>query len=157
MIQRIQSIYLLLAAGLMTAVLFLPLAVMGGGEDAARLTANGLSTGTVESMSVLTPAPLAMILLALCAALPLVTIFLFKKRRLQMTLCRIEMVLLLVAQLTVAYMLWQARGMVEALGVEPMNFALTDVFPLVALIFTWLALRGIRRDEELVRSLDRIR
>ena len=29
--------------------------------------------------------------------------------------------------------------------------------PLVALVFMWLALRGIRKDEELVRSSDRLR
>jgi hypothetical protein len=37
------------------------------------------------------------------------------------------------------------------------DFRYTIFFPLIAMLFTYLAIRGIKKDEKLVRSTDRLR
>ena len=84
MIQRIQTIYLLLATILMSLTLFLPLATIINGTSEIVVKAfavSGLSdvTGTL---------PLYLgILLSITTALLMTIIFLFKKRMLQIRLC----------------------------------------------------------------------
>ncbi len=93
------------------------------------------------------------VLLSLTCALPLVTIFLFRRRMLQIRLCAAEAVLLVGSAVMEAMIYWGplgSRGGSSAL--LPASFA-----PLAALFFVWLAARAIFRDEVLVRSLDRIR
>ncbi|MBQ5924876.1 MAG: DUF4293 domain-containing protein, partial [Alistipes sp.] len=91
MIQRIQSLYLLLAVALMSVTLFAPIAtfVVDSGE-VFNLTAFSLKS-ELQSQSALWMG----ILLSLATVLPLVTIFFFKNRMLQVRLCAVEIVLLL--------------------------------------------------------------
>ena len=89
--------------------------------------------------------------------LALVIIFLYKKRLVQFRLCVMEMVLLAGTIVFEIYYVW---GGVRSLGgfdtaVWRMNLA--ALFPLFALILSYLALLGIRKDILLIRSLDRIR
>ena len=96
MIQRIQTLYLLLAAGLVACAAFLPLASFASGGEEFRLYAFGLRTADGETVQ----STLYMgILLALALVLPLTTIFLFKRRMLQFRLGVVEMILLLGAQI----------------------------------------------------------
>ena len=74
MIQRIQTLYLLLAAGLVACAAFLPLASFASGGEEFRLYAFGLRTADGETVQ----STLYMgILLAVALVLPLTTIFLF--------------------------------------------------------------------------------
>ncbi len=144
MLQRIQTVYLLLAAGLMTAMCLSPLGryAVDGVEDAF-MAFDFWWLG---------------VLLALCALVPFVTIWLFKNRFLQIRLCCAEVVLLLGAQ---GFALWYAvrfGNVAESMGNATMSQVCTPVvFPIVALILTIMAIRGIVKDERLVRSLDRVR
>lgn len=135
MIQRIQSLYLFLAAALMAVMLFVPLAEDGHGS----LTAFSPEFDLVPGL-----------LLCLGALLPFVAIFLFKRRKAQMRMCRAAMVLQLAGQLAVGFFLWKIMD-------SEVVFSPVCVLPLVCIVLTWLALRAIRRDEALVRSIDRIR
>ena len=70
MIQRIQTLYLLLAAGLVACAAFLPLASFASGGEEFRLYAFGLRTADGETVQ----STLYMgILLALALVLPLAT------------------------------------------------------------------------------------
>ena len=92
MIQRIQTLYLLIIAALMAVTLFSGLAWFAGDAGEFGLYAFGLKTAEGE----LVQSTVYMgVLLALACALPLVTIFLFRRRLLQIRLCVVEMVLLL--------------------------------------------------------------
>lgn len=149
MIQRIQTLYLLIVAALMAVTLFAPLAwfVLEGEE----LT---LYAFVLESASgeVVRPPVWTGILLALACALPLVVIFLFRRRLLQIRLCVAEMVLLAGAEAMLAVSYFWGHGVTDFQGLKP-----AVALPLVCLLFTWLALRAIFKDELLVRSLNRIR
>ncbi len=149
MIQRIQTLYLLIVAALMAVTLFAPLAWFGLDGEELTLYAFALESASGETVR---PPLWTGILLALACALPLVVIFLYKRRLVQIRLCVAELVLLAgsAAMLAVAYF-W-GHGAAEYQGMKP-----AIALPLVCLLFTWLALRAIFRDEMLVRSLNRIR
>lgn len=154
MIQRIQTLYLLLATALMVVTLFMPIATFTTPSgDVFTLSAFELTDGE-QSQSTLWMG----ILLVLATALPLVNIFLFKNRLLQLRLCGVEVVLLLgtIAFMAIYYWLSGANAL-EDVGVAHQGFGWAAIMPVLSLVLIALAIRSIFKDEALVRSLDRIR
>lgn len=155
MIQRIQTLYLLLATILMSLTLFLPLGTIWNGENELVIKAFTIDS----SYGVQTQLPLYLgLLLALPTLLPLVTIFFYKKRMLQIRLCVSEIVLLVGALAFIALYCYRLCDIMTEVASE-LNFTLgfASLMPVVSIIFVALSIRGIARDEALVRSLDRIR
>ena len=156
MIQRVQTLYLVGIVALMAAALFTPLAYFAAGTNVYELFAFELtsqSAGEGASQSTMYRG----IVVALATIVPLVTIFLFKNRMLQIRLCAVELVLLVGAQIFMALYYYLSNRMFEQLEFHTQGFRIAIIFPLVALILDYLALRAIFKDEMLVRSLDRIR
>lgn len=155
MIQRIQTLYLLLATALMSLTLFLPLATIweGGNEMVVKaFFADG-------EMGFKAPLPIYMgIVLTAATLLPLVTIFLFKKRLVQIRLCVSAIVLLLGSAGFIALYCYRLCDVLSEMFTN-LNFTLgfASLMPVVTIIPIVLAIRGIAKDEALVRSLDRIR
>lgn len=158
MIQRIQTLYLFLASLAMGLMLALPLAHLIGGVEEMTLTALGFEAPTPEGgvAMVLRTLGMTIVVNAACG-LPLVNIFLFKRRQLQFRLCATELVLVAGAAVFAAWYVWHGVGMLEGFGISAWKLGFGVVMPLVAALFTWLAMRAIRRDIYLVKSLDRIR
>ena len=77
-----------------------------------------------------------------------VTIFLFKDRKLQIKLCLLG--LLVSIGILILYIL----GMNKLLASTP---ALWSILPVVIIISYFMAFRNIRKDEKLVKSLDKLR
>lgn len=152
MIQRIQSIYLLLAFAACMTCLCLPAAHLLGGELEGMADVYNLWIGMPDgsySFDVWALFPL----LLLAASLSFIAIFLFRNRILQLRLCTFA-ILLLVGWYGVygsfAYMLclqWDASFRVHWSG----------ALPFVAIVLIVFAMRGIWKDERLVKSLDRLR
>ena len=88
MLQRIQTVYLLIIVALTVATLFLPLAVLQQGDALFSFDASGLST-MIGEPELLYPAWGLFALTAIIAIIALVTIFLYKKRILQIRVQRI--------------------------------------------------------------------
>lgn len=149
MIQRIQSIYLLIVALLGGVMFFLPL--MWYGVDGEQLYLSALELTLNDEVVASTPIYFPL-LLGAATLLPLITIFLFKRRMLQVRLCAVEMVLLVGCLAMEAMLFWGKQGEFSAGALMLASF-----LPLVSLLFVWMAARAIFRDEMLVRSLDRIR
>ncbi len=158
MIQRIQSVYLLLAAlaGIMT--FFLPFAhFLEGDIKLAEYAVFGLFN--VQSDVFESNGPFgfpAWIFSTLQVAIPIVAILLFKNRPLQMKIVRLAF---LVNLAFVVYLFFAVDGLIE-----DMFSAETEVLyhvgfymPVVGIAFLFLAIRGIKKDEALVKSLDRLR
>ena len=152
MIQRIQTLYLLLAAAMMSLTLFLPLAtiVYGGNELILKaFTLNGLE-GVEGTLPVYLGA-----FLAVTTALLLVIIFIYKKRLVQIRLCVSAIVLLLGSATLIGLYCYRLCDILA--GDLVFTLGIASLMPVVAIIPVILAIRGIARDEALVRSLDRIR
>ena len=155
MIQRIQTLYLLLATVLMSLTLFLPLAtIVQGGNELV------LKAFTIDgTLGFETTLPLYLgLLLVLPTLLPLVTLFLYKKRLLQIRLCVSEIVLLVGSILFIALYCYRLCDVLsEVMKDLVFTLGIASLMPVVAIVPIVLAIRGIARDEALVRSLDRIR
>jgi len=93
------------------------------------------------------------ILISIIAFLLLLSIFLYKNRGLQMRFCIFNTVLLIVIQLFIFWYAWYAGQKLESIT----NYKLPVVFPVVSAVLTFLAFRSIKKDDKLVRSVDRIR
>ncbi|MBQ3248403.1 MAG: DUF4293 domain-containing protein [Alistipes sp.] len=154
MIQRIQTLYLVVITSLMAITLFAPIATFTVATgDVYTLSAFELSNGQHSQSTIWMG-----ILLVLATVLPLVTIFLFKNRQLQLRLCGAEVVLLIGAIVFVGIYYWlSSANALENVGVEHRSFGWAAIMPLLSLVMAFLAARRIFKDEVLVRSLDRIR
>ena len=157
MIQRVQTIYLLLAAMLTGAMLCLPIASFLAGGQEYHLTPFGLTSAAATETPAIQMLCVMGWAVVLAILVPLITIFLFKKRPLQMRLCLAEIVLLIGVQALVLYFTRQVSGSLEGFSGGSWSFSIAAVFPIVSIIFTILARRAIAQDEKLVRSTDRIR
>jgi hypothetical protein len=97
------------------------------------------------------------IVVGAAALLPLVTLFLYKKRLVQIRLLSAEFVLLVGSIGFLGFYLWNAYShIVELLG-EGYILSPVPLLLVVALLTNWFAIRRIASDEALVRSADRIR
>lgn len=159
MIQRIQTLYLLAATALIALMLFLPLTTFVCGGEEVVLKAFGASLGNEGSANL----PLYLgILLATATALPLVTIFLYKRRMLQIRLGGAEIALLVGVMVFEAIYIYLTNASLtewyatSGQSVE-INLGVAAFLPIAAIVFVALAMRATLRDELLVRSLDRIR
>lgn len=152
MIQRIQTLYLLAIVALMAAALFTPLAYFVAGVEEYKLFAYSLKGEQSEFSTIYMG-----LILTLATIVPLVNIFLFKNRQLQIRLCAIELVLLIGSLAFIAIYYYLSNRMFAELAFHTQGFRIAIVFPLVAIILDYLAMRAIFHDEMLVRSLDRIR
>lgn len=152
MIQRIQTLYLLLATALMACTLFMPIAHVSTAQGELVLQAFK-PFGSEMAFGWLFAA-----LFILATLLPLVTIFLFKYRKRQVGLCAAEGVLQLGAVVVILLFYWLIiPDILQDFTILSKNLGWAFIMPVAALIPTFLAGRAIFRDEVLVRSLDRIR
>lgn len=153
MLQRIQTVYLLLALVVTITCLCLPIGFfypegMGGDVEMYNLCAVGQEEGVSFIVW-----PLFALLLLTCP-INLFTIFLYNKRPLQASLCMLNIVLICLWIAAYCYYVFCDVISHGGMGFKP---AFATWLPLVAIIFYLLARRGIISDEKLVRSTDRIR
>lgn len=149
MIQRIQSIFLFLAAAAGLGQFVAPYLSTEAGNPAATLPA--LSDNVLNPFD--NPGLLG--LCALSGLVSLAAIFLFRNRPLQARLTGGATAASLLLTALVAFVVYQTTQQVPAGGT--VRYGVGLALPIAAIIFNWLAVRFIRKDENLVRSMDRLR
>lgn len=156
MIQRKQTLFLLFAVIVLTVCLFFPVAGIspkGMGGDGL-LYNLGVVTGD-GSISVDTTCLPLFVLLSVSAVLSLVNIFMYKNRKLQMSLCSVSMLFSLLWYVDYALLFFGIIPLESMAGALEVRFA--ACYPFIAIILTAMAKRGISDDEKLVKAADRIR
>jgi len=153
MIQRIQSIYLLLVAVLNGLLFIFPVGEIVNNDHVLKLFVTGLHEITEGYTIFLNPSFPLLAIVIISIILALVSIFLFKNRALQMRLSLYNGILIIGFSLLSLFYTYQ--------------FALTEqgewevsiglLFAITASLFSILAFRAIKRDDDLVKSVDRIR
>ena len=139
MLQRIQSVWLFLTS-LFSAVTFkFPFYTGDWLKDALPNFIVDLNAQTTIWLTIVT---------VLTGVLALVTIFLFRNRKLQLRLCYLGIFMSLL--LLTLYVL-------EMMEFKDGTIALWVVFYVAILLGYIMASRGISRDEKLVKSMDRLR
>jgi len=148
MIQRIQSVYLLLAAGAFGGQFGLPYLQTEATNPATALPvmADGALTPT-DNFGLLG-------LTGLSIALSFIAIFLYKNRPLQGKLTALGILTGLLLLILAVIATQAVRSTPEGASV---SFGPGWVTPVAGLLLLWLAGRAIRRDEQTVRSMDRLR
>ena len=147
MIQRVQSIMLLLAAACFFSLFMLPFASTPDPDPGMNFLADGVFNIQDNIMFI--------VMTALAGGLALINIFNYKKRGLQLRIGYILIILAILIPLLAFLLFFQEMNVLfedtrldDQLGI----FA-----PFVALIFLIIANRFIKKDEKLVRSMDRLR
>ena len=145
MLQRKQSLWLLIAALLNAGVFYF---------DLYRYHVSENNVDTVKMLRVSDHYPSLLIALVM-TLLPLVTIFMYSNRKRQIAMTLIS-ILAIGSFITMA--LNRATGISKMIP-APTNesYWIGAVLPVIAIVFLLLAMLGIRRDEKLVKSVDRLR
>lgn len=155
MIQRIQSIYLLLSAVAAALMFAFPLAKFYGDSNFAlylyRIEFFDPSPTMQLSPYFLLPLMALVIFVIIMSVLAL---FSFKNRKRQMNITRIAMALVLI--LMGAYFFGYV-GLLEKNAGNPADYGFASFMPAISFLFLLLASRGIQKDENLIKSMDRLR
>ena len=159
MFQRIQTVFLLLIVTLMTLYLFFPIWIGTTADSAVIHQIFGLfyyqkNQNTLVEIVEYLPYAISGILAGLAIVISLVEIFAFKSRMTQIKLGALN-ALILAASLASA--LWFANQAIYSWTDVQGQYGIGVFFPVIALICNMLSNRFIRKDEKLVRSMDRIR
>ncbi len=153
MIQRIQTVYLLLASIAYSLLFYFPINEMLFGNRVLVLNIWGLYEQNGDNLEQIAEAYPILILSILSVILPFLIIFLFKNRKLQMRLTLNASIISLGLMGLNLYYLYQVATTNET----QIGFSVGLVLPLVAFILQILAFRAIRKDDLLIKSIDRIR
>ena len=156
MIQRIQSVYLLLSIIALGLTFFFPLMAYYGELHTYQfniIEMQNLVPSTISVFKSFFTLPLLTVL-GIILLLSILIIFKYKNRKLQLQLTRINMLLNLI--LIIAIFFGYSRYIQSVIDVEE-QFKTAAFFPLISLVFLVLAYRGIKKDDDLIRSADRLR
>jgi Domain of unknown function (DUF4293) len=172
MIQRIQTIFLLLAALANLPMLFLKLADASSNAtmESASIAFYGMrfQTNYVDTNSMkLVDESLGFngngflmahaALIVLSSLVLLAAIFLYKNRPLQIKVTYTGLILVM-AQMALSFKIFMdLPKIVESVEGDPHDFGFWIFLPVAVILLAYLAARRINKDEKLVQSMDRIR
>lgn len=154
-IQRWQSVLLLIAVALMVCFSFLSLGQVQTPEYSYNFTSLGFSIegtpdpGTPGGMQIYTW--FLFIISVMSAIIPFVTIFLYKNLPLQKRMCLIE-ILFIISAICIAG--WEGYKGVPGYECQWSSLAIAPFLALILMIMTWGL---IDKDHKLIKSVDRIR
>jgi hypothetical protein len=151
MIQRIQTVYLLLGVLASAISLCLPIAI---------LTSDGQVVGTVYNLWIQTATgahdfmPWALFVIQLVAvSTGIISIFLFKNRMLQSRTCMLNILFYIGYYIVYIIFAFVLKTKYQA----DFSVCIQTALPAVAIIFDYLSRRAVISDEKLVKAADRIR
>lgn len=152
MIQRIQSIYLVLAGLFPAFTFFVPVWAFYGAKESFNISSVGYYPACLPE--IVGRHPYGMAFFAIASIIADVTaIFTYKNRKKQIKITNLAMASNLMWYISfAAYIL-----SVQSRTATSLHFELGCLFPVLAIIVLYLAKRAIKHDEALIRAADRIR
>jgi len=141
MIQRIQTLWLFLSTACAALFIFLPV------YKGVFLNGTWQAVSISENLFLLSGATVS-------GCIGLITIFLFKKRKVQKRLIILN-ILLTIGVFVAQYYLIEIYK--KDIGIIQGDWQMTAILPLFILVFHVFAYRGITADEKLLSSADRMR
>jgi len=155
MLQRVQTIWLFFATSAIFSLFLFPyLQVINPDGTSKAVKVTGVYE-SIEGNIVQTEPFLALtIVTVILGLIPFIAIFLFKNRKNQMLLCVVCIAGIL------GFSFWMVQTAKQVLGnitLQTENYGLGVILPSLSVLFVILALRGIRNDEKLIKSAERLR
>ena len=149
MIQLIQSVYLLIVAILSVIVMSNPIGSFIAADNSIVEFTN---LSLIDQSGVEDYKPWALFaILMISAIISLITIFLYRKRMLQIRLTLFNIILAIGYYVTLVTFVFMLKG--ESTFVPSWMVCL----PFVGIVLDWLAIRAIGKDEMLVKAYERLR
>ncbi len=150
MIQRIQSVWLLVAALLSACVFMLNMLSINYVDPAT-------GTEITKGVKLLEYSYVLALLAIVLVALPLIAIFMFKNRKRQVNMALLSIVLNI--GFIAFHLTFIKDHYLDTLKIpaQSTSYGIASFLPVAAIIFLVMAISGIRKDEKLVRSADRLR
>jgi len=146
MLQRKQSLFLAVSVILFVITYYFPFGKFADAEmQSYHLVVAGNELPSVSTYYFAVP-------LSIAATLTLISIFLYGNRQRQMMLVRLTFIFFAVSFALLALYTMDAQKQFSGF-----SFGLSFFLPFISFFLNMLALRAIRSDEKLVRSVDRIR
>ncbi len=162
MIQRVQSIYLLLIAICQSLLFFTALATFTSYENSFNLSLFGFYKLSSSGNEMLINNYALMVVNVLMILFSIYIIFGFKNRKKQIKLTAFNFLLICAFIVLMFYSYDNAKNLLDStFNDKPSDtsttFGIGMILPLLSMVFNFLAMRGIKKDEEMVNSADRIR
>ena len=151
MIQRSQTVYLILSVALLAILFLSPIWVVSDHSSALPIYISKSNAAFIGGIQHTLPLILSILLAGLTK---FVSIFLFKNRKLQIRLVQIGIMFSLICIILIGSYLYIYMHIRTEIYARP---TLWVAFPFIALILDFLAVKGIKKDQALVDSLNRIR
>ena len=142
MIQRIQTVYILLATLCSFLMFFFPV-------WQTNVSTSGMDEiGAGSHLLLLPVAAIGVLVFA-------IDIFLFKNRKWQIRLCKAGMVLTILFMIMALIFIQQEHNLMNTETLK--SFQAGAVLPVVSVFSSMLAIKNIKKDEAIVRDMDRLR
>ena len=151
MLQRKQTLLLLFSILIMTGYIFSPVIKVDGAMMHTMVKAQDLAVNIKFPIIGNYFVFVCLVAALITIGLNLVTIFLFKFRRVQIFLCWLSII---PAVFSFCYTYYR---MTTTEMIQDQLFYYGNISPAVAVVFIFLAMFYIRKDDELVKSVDRLR
>jgi hypothetical protein len=155
MIQRVQSIWLFFStAAIISLFLFPYLQILNINGTAQIIKVTGVYENIGGQSMQTKPFLLLTIATVLLALIPFSIIFFYKDRKKQMALCYVAIVAI------ICFSFWLVQNAKAEMGNSQLNlenYSVGVILPSAAILFIFLAIRGIKYDEKLLKSADRLR
>lgn len=151
MIQRIQTLYLFAAFGLLVGFMFIPLAVINNHLVTTSLNVFGSHDGVLSGLGS-KGMNITHFLSGMVSVILLYSIFLYKNRNKQIKISMLSLYMLILIEACLCFTLF--------IGTVPnsiISYHIAVIFPLVSAVLVLLAINAIKKDEALVKSNDRLR
>ncbi|MEJ7779550.1 MAG: DUF4293 domain-containing protein [Daejeonella sp.] len=155
MLQRIQSIWLFFATACIFSLFLFPyLQVLQPDGSAKSLKVTGVYENIAGQVVQTEPFLALTIATVILGLIPFVIIFLYQHRKRQIMLSYLAIVLI------IGFSFWLIQTAKAALGpvnLQAENYGIGSMVPSIAILFIILAIRGIKKDERMIKSADRLR
>lgn len=155
MIQRVQSIFLFLASLSIFALFLFPIAHnVYIGPIPKTIMIKGIYQDMGGQMVRTTSFLALTIVSAVMGIVPLVILFLYKNRKQQLALCYGFILVL------IGFSFWMSQtvqGVMEGATISLASFGIGAGLTSISIFFTLMAIRGIKNDEKLIKSAERLR
>ncbi|MCO6498788.1 MAG: DUF4293 domain-containing protein [Vicingus serpentipes] len=155
MIQRIQTVFLALVVILGVVFFFVPILAFTSAD--AIYVMNAYKTVAINDATIVIAKNMGVgVLQGIVLLLALVIIFIYKNRQLQLKLAKFN-ILLIAFQIAAVVMYSDVAKTAIHTATTEVSFKLGAIIPVLSLILTYLTIRFIKKDDELVRAADRLR
>lgn len=153
MIQRIQSLYLLLVAILNGLLFVLPLNDMLSGGHIIRISVTGIFELIDDKTILIADLFPLLVINSISIVLAFAAIFLYKNRKAQMRLTIYNSLI----NVSITFLaLFYAYQVASTHNIQ-LGFSIGLILPLIGAFLSFLAFKAIKKDDNLVKSIDRIR